>query len=304
MEHGGRSAEIENLGYKLLCVKTLERFVLGDHVMHPFYKSFFPPPWDERSAIFMCDYCLHYQMSEPAYRVHYRNPDHCLVHTPPGRLLYEDESERLRVYVVDGLESKNYCQNLSLLGKSYIEKKDRVFTSHLFIFYVLAERTDFGARVVGYFSKEREPRPFRPNVACIMIAPAYQQLGYGTLLIDLSYHISRREGEEPGSPEQPLSPPGRRAYLRYWSWALRCAFSPFVERPPALKDTTRRFSIELLSRQSGMIKDDIIATIKQLDLGRWLADRKFFVSYRRLKSVLGRISKPRLLVDERRLLIT
>jgi hypothetical protein len=42
------------------------------------------------------------------------------------------------------------------------------------------------------------------NVSCIMTLPCHQRKGFGKLLIEFSYLLSRVAGS-PGSPEKPLS---------------------------------------------------------------------------------------------------
>ena len=67
----------------------------------------------------------------------------------------------------------------------FLDHKSLFYDVEPFLFYVMTETDDFGARFVGYFSKEkRSPKDY--NVSCIMTLPVRQRKGWGNLLIDFS----------------------------------------------------------------------------------------------------------------------
>ncbi|SRR6266702_1623001 len=129
-----------------------------------------------------------------------------------------------------------YCQNLCLLSKMFLDHKSLFYDVEPFLFYVMAEFDDIGARFVGYFSKEkRSPKDF--NVSCIMTLPVRQRRGWGNLLMEFSerclcassrrreltkgsgYLLSKKE-QRLGSPEKPLSGLGALGYKNYWTLSI------------------------------------------------------------------------------------
>ena len=54
------------------------------------------------------------------------------------------------------------------------------------------------------------------NLACILVFPPWQRKGLGSLLMGVSYEISRRE-RVLGGPEKPISDLGRKGYKRFWA---------------------------------------------------------------------------------------
>lgn len=87
--------------------------------------------------------------------------------------------------VIPDVPLQIYCQNLCLLSKLFLDHKSLFYDVEPFLFYVMTEVDEVGARFVGYFSKEkRSPKDY--NVSCIMTLPVRQRRGWGNLLIDFS----------------------------------------------------------------------------------------------------------------------
>jgi hypothetical protein len=102
---------------------------------------------------------------------------------PPGDEIYRDGS--VAIFEVDGRKNKIYCQNLCLLSKMFLDHKSLFYDVEPFLFYVITDIDDTGARFVGYFSKEKRcPKDY--NLSCIMTLPVRQRQGWGMLLIDFS----------------------------------------------------------------------------------------------------------------------
>ena len=75
--------------------------------------------------------------------------------------------------------------SFNILSKMFLDHKSLFYDVEPFLFYVITEVDDGGARFVGYFSKEkRSPKDY--NVSCIMTLPVRQRQGWGNLLIDFS----------------------------------------------------------------------------------------------------------------------
>lgn len=98
---------------------------------------------------------------------------------------------------------QTYCQRLCLVAKMFLDHKTLYYDTDPFLFYIMTEADSHGHHLVGYFSKEKESSE-NYNVACILTMPQHQRKGYGKLLIEFSYELSKIE-ERTGSPEKPLS---------------------------------------------------------------------------------------------------
>ncbi|KAF8591103.1 hypothetical protein K439DRAFT_1328004 [Ramaria rubella] len=188
----------------------------GEYDVDTWYDAPFPEEYASVAdgKLWMCEFCLKYMKSRFQSTRHRMK---CKARHPPGDEIYRDGA--ISVFEVDGRKNKIYCQNLCLLSKMFLDHKSLFYDVEPFLFYVMTEVDRLGARFVGYFSKEkRSPKDY--NVSCIMTLPVRQRKGWGGILIDFSYLLSKKE-ERVGSPERPLSALGALAYKQYWTHVIK-----------------------------------------------------------------------------------
>jgi histone acetyltransferase HTATIP len=125
----------------------------------------------------------------------------------------------------------------------------------------MTEMDNHGFHTVGYFSKEKESTEDY-NVACILVLPPFQRKGYGKLLIEFSYELSKFEGKT-GHPEKPLSDLGLLSYRSYWTQTLL----EVIARLPRGEDgSPPMISINELCDMTSIRKEDVISTLQHLDV--------------------------------------
>lgn len=234
------------------------------------YTSPYPEEYSRSKILYICEHCLKYMSSPTSYERHQLKNCNLSNGHPPGLEIYRDPESKIAVWEVDGRKNINYCQNLCLLAKLFLNSKTLYYDVEPFIFYILTEIDDVNPgkyHFVGYFSKEKL-NSSDYNVSCILTLPIYQRKGYGNLLIDFSYLLSRNEFKF-GTPEKPLSDLGLLSYRNYWKITLAHQLDKLHKRysSDALsgKSASLSLSVESLSKLTGMIPSDVVVGLEQLD---------------------------------------
>ncbi|KAM3561963.1 hypothetical protein ARSEF4850_002979 [Beauveria asiatica] len=232
----------------------IECIEFGGWEIETWYAAPYPAEYSRNRVLYICEFCLKYMNSD---YVAWRHKLKCGTKHPPGDEIYRHDS--ISVFEVDGRKHPVYCQNLCLLAKLFLGSKTLYYDVEPFLFYVLCEYDDCGYHFVGYFSKEKRASS-QNNVSCILTLPIHQRKGYGNLLIDFSYLLTRVE-QKTGSPEKPLSDMGLVSYRNYWRLRLCRYFLDIVESG---EFKTNGLSIKKMSDDTGMTPDDVISALEGL----------------------------------------
>jgi len=238
---GRASQKVSGPPSKIKCIN------FGGYEIETWYAAPYPEEYSRNRVLYICEFCLKYMSSD---YVAWRHKLKCPAKHPPGDEIYRDKS--VSVFEVDGRKNPVYCQNLCLLAKLFLGSKTLYYDVEPFLFYIMTEYDELGCHFVGYFSKEKRPSSMN-NVSCILTLPIHQRKGYGNLLIDFSYLLTRVE-HKTGSPEKPLSDMGLVSYRNYWRLVLSYL----------LLEQKKPLSITDISDRTGMTADDIVAALEAL----------------------------------------
>ncbi|EDV59214.1 histone acetyltransferase KAT7 [Drosophila erecta] len=237
--------------------KGIKYISMGKYKMKVWYQSPYPDDAARLPKMYICEFCLRYQKSETGIK---RHAEKCVWRHPPGDEIYR--KGKLQVWQVDGKRYKQYCQHLCLLAKFFLDHKTLYYDVEPFLFYIMTLADVDGCHIVGYFSKHipflQEKNSFY-NVSCILTLPPYQRKGYGRLLIDFSYLLTRVEGKI-GSPEKPLSDLGLISYRSYWKDVLLDYLCNRSGNTIAIKD---------VSQETAIYSYDIVSTLQALGMMKY-----------------------------------
>ncbi|KAF9146698.1 hypothetical protein BGX30_010760 [Mortierella sp. GBA39] len=232
-------------------VTAIKKIHFGDWEIDTWYVAPYPEEYSQQPILYICEFCLKYMKSSFMAGRHRQK---CVMRHPPGDEIYREGN--ISIFEVDGRKNKIYCQNLCLLAKMFLDHKTLYYDVEPFLFYVMTESNELGCHFVGYFSKEKRSA-MDYNVSCILTLPIHQRKGYGNLLIDFSYLLTKRENKT-GSPEKPLSSLGLLSYRSYWKSVLFHRLLA-IHRSDNRK---HRVSLDELSLETAMTIDDIVTTLQ------------------------------------------
>jgi len=246
----GASEVIEEQLKGLPDVKGTKYIEMGRYQMEVWYQSPYPEDYTVLPKLYICEFCLKYMKASSVMK---RHAAKCVWKHPPGDEIYR--KDKLSVFEVCGKKYKQYCQNLCLIAKSFLDHKTLYYDVEPFLFYVMTMGDSEGCHIVGYFSKEKNSF-LNYNVSCILTLPPYQRQGYGRLLIDFSYLLSKMEGKI-GSPEKPLSDLGLISYRAYWKDIILNYMCNYPDKD---------ISIKSMAEEMGIHSYDIVSTLQYLGM--------------------------------------
>eukprot|EP00118_Oscarella_pearsei_P022075 m.251832 g.251832 ORF g.251832 m.251832 type:complete len:323 (+) comp40339_c0_seq21:367-1335(+) len=236
-------------------IKNVQTVEMGQFRMKPWYFSPYPIELTMEPVIYLCEFCLKYVRSRKCLE---RHRTKCTFFHPPGNEIYRKDT--VSFFEIDGRKNKAFAQNLCLLAKLFLDHKTLYYDTDPFLFYVMTEQDSRGFHIVGYFSKEKESTEDY-NVACILVLPPYQRKGFGKLLIDFSYELSKFEGKA-GHPEKPLSDLGLLSYRSYWTQTLLEILIGLKNDDPGQAMVT----VNELCEMTSIRKEDVISTLQHLNV--------------------------------------
>jgi hypothetical protein len=145
-----------------------------------------------------------------------------------------------------------------------LDNKSVFFDVSGFNYFLLVHTspTTHEQQIVGFFSKEKMSWD-NNNLACILVFPPWQRKSLGSILMGVSYEISRRE-EILGGPEKPISDLGKKGYKRYWGAEIA---RWLVEAKEAdKKRDSGLITVEQISKETWILGEDCLSVLRDMDV--------------------------------------
>ncbi|KAK4176486.1 putative histone acetyltransferase [Triangularia setosa] len=193
------------------------------------------------------------------------------------------------IWEVDGEVDVLFCQNLSLFAKLFLDNKSVFFDVTGFNYFLLVytppaipapslptppehpSLSGLGnashqprSQIVGFFSKEKMSWD-NNNLACILVFPPWQRKGLGSLLMGVSYEISRREGLL-GGPEKPISELGKKGYKRFWAGEIARWILSLPPTSNTLEPGKQELAVDVgdCSQATWIAPEDCLAVLREM----------------------------------------
>ncbi|KAI9345214.1 acyl-CoA N-acyltransferase [Obelidium mucronatum] len=262
-------------------VKNIDRIIMGPNEVETWYFSPYPEEFTYSDAVYICQFCLE---AYGSLRPFERHRQKCTVRHPPGNEIYRKDD--LSFFEIDGRKQKKYCRNLCLLSKLFLDHKTLYYDVDPFMFYIMTKNDNVGQHILGYFSKEKQSAE-EYNLACILTLPQNQRMGYGKVLIQFSYELSKIE-KKTGSPEKPLSDLGLLSYRSYWADMIL----------EILYKYRGDILISEISEQTAICTEDIIHTLQALDMVKYYKGQYILcLSEKNIEYHEKNMKKSRIIID-------
>lgn len=269
-------------------IRNISKVQFGKYDLFPWYFSPYPEEFGQEDVVYICEFCLSYFGQLKSF---VRHRQKCTLQHPPGNEIYRDDD--ISFYEIDGRRQRTWCRNLCLLSKMFLDHKTLYYDVDPFLFYVMTCRDDKGCHLLGYFSKEKESAD-NYNVACILTLPQYQRKGYGRLLIQFSYELSKIEGKL-GSPEKPLSDLGLLSYRQYW-------IENIVDMLLEYSDKEERCSLDTIATTLAMTTLDVEHALRAYKMHVYhKSEHKIVIPKSQIEAHEKRKSKARRVIDPLRI---
>ena len=111
-------------------VRNINKIEMGEFQVETWYFSPYPEDFEELDVMYICEFCLKYMKSKTSLERHRTKCD--LMH-PPGNEIYRRDI--LSFFELDGHKHRQYCRNLCLISKLFLDHKTLYYDVDPFLFY-------------------------------------------------------------------------------------------------------------------------------------------------------------------------